>query len=71
MTAEDPLTLDEFMTLMRPEIERQADELILAQPPEDRRVLMQHREAIVEQLVTATRQANERHRAMPWLAYRQ
>lgn len=36
--------------------------MILAQPPEDRLVLMQHRERILREYTTATRMANLEHR---------
>jgi hypothetical protein len=64
------MTVDEFMAEIAGELELQVDEMILAQSPEYRPMLLANRELILEKLTAATRQANEQHRAMPWLRYR-
>jgi hypothetical protein len=52
---EQPLSLDEFLAAIQPELKREVDERILAQPPADRQALMRHREQIVDRYVDATR----------------
>jgi len=53
-----PLTLDEFMIAIRPELERQIDEFLLAQTPADRALLARHRNRLVDKLADCTKIAN-------------
>jgi hypothetical protein len=60
---EYPLTVAEFMEQIRPEIERQVDELIEAQPdPHLRQAMIRQRQEIIERIVDKTEIANLRHR---------
>jgi hypothetical protein len=59
---ERPLSHDEFMGLIAPELERHVDEAILSTPPETRPALMLRREQILRELTHATEVANLRHR---------
>jgi hypothetical protein len=56
------LTADEFMIAIRPELERQVDEMILSQPPHERRLLMRHREILIREYARSTELVNLRHR---------
>jgi hypothetical protein len=57
------LSVEEFVDLMLPEIERQVDELIESQAdPVDREILRRHRARLVHESVQATRIANYKHR---------
>jgi hypothetical protein len=56
------LTIDEFMVVVRPELEHQLDQMILAQPADDRPFLMRNRERMLRELVHVTEIANLRHR---------
>jgi hypothetical protein len=65
------LTVDEFMDAIHGELEAQVDELIWAEPPEHRLVLLAHREEIIERLVAFTRAANVQARLTPSSGYLQ
>ena len=52
------LSVDDFMILVRPELEHQVDEMIEAQPIAERPALLRRRALILDQLATATRIAN-------------
>ena len=56
------LTVDEFMDQIRPELERQIDEMILAQPASERPLLIRHRETLIREYARTTEVANLRHR---------
>ena len=59
---EHVLSVEEFVDLIRPEIERQIDEWLLAQDPEDRPFLMRARARLIHEAVQATRIVNYKHR---------
>ena len=67
MSEQYEYSIDEFMDLIADELADQLDAWISEQPPEDRPAMMAQREELLAQLTAATRQANVRHRAMPWL----
>jgi hypothetical protein len=54
MTTYD-LSVDDFMTLIIPQLEEQVDEFIAAQPIADRPAMMRQRKQLVGQLFTATK----------------
>jgi hypothetical protein len=56
------LTVSEFVELIRPEIERQVDEMILSQPTSERPLLLKHRELLIRECSRSTEIANLRHR---------
>jgi hypothetical protein len=55
---EQPLSLDEFLAAIQPELEREVDEMILAQPAHARALLMARREQILREYTAAVRIAN-------------
>ena len=59
---EQALTLDQFMEAIRPELEREVDEMILVQPAHARALLMARREQILREYTGAVRIANLEHR---------
>jgi hypothetical protein len=57
------LTVDEFVEAIRPTVERDVDEQILAEPdPEGRRVMARHRSVLIDKMLDAIRIANLEHR---------
>jgi hypothetical protein len=56
------LSVDDFMTLVLPQLEEQVDEFIAAQPITDRPAMIRQRKQLVEQLFTATKIANLEYR---------
>jgi hypothetical protein len=62
MSTQYPLTIDEFLEAVRPELEYQVDQMICAQPLPDRLVLMRHREQILERVIIVNKIANLEHR---------
>jgi hypothetical protein len=57
------MTVDEFMTEIRPELAHQVDTMILAQAElQDRLLLMRHRDRIIDKLTDLTAIANLRYR---------
>ena len=54
--------LNDFLRDIEPELERTVDEMILAQPAEDRPILMANRERIVREYARAVETHNLRHR---------
>jgi hypothetical protein len=57
--ADRALTLDEFMEAIRPEIERDVDEQIAAEPDHEfRQVLVKYRSVLISKALDATRIAN-------------
>jgi hypothetical protein len=55
---EQALTLDKSMDAIKPELEREVDEMILAQPAHARALLMARREQILREYTAAVRIAN-------------
>jgi hypothetical protein len=58
---EQALTLDQFLEAIRPELERQVDEMVLAQPLPERMLLMARREQILREYTAAVRIAKLEH----------
>jgi hypothetical protein len=56
------LSVDDFMTLIIPQLEEQVDEFIAAQPITERAALIRQRRQLVDQLFTATKIANLEYR---------
>jgi hypothetical protein len=50
------------LAAIQPELEREVDEMILAQPAHERPLLMKHRETLIRELARTTEIANLRHR---------
>jgi hypothetical protein len=57
------LSVDDFLLLIRPQLEQQIDEFIAAQPIAERPAMMRQRESLLGQLITATRIANLEYRS--------
>jgi hypothetical protein len=57
------LSVDDFLVLIRPQLEEQIDEFIAAQPIAERPAMMRQRESLLGQLITATRIANLEYRS--------
>jgi hypothetical protein len=56
-------SVDEFVELIRPMVERDVDDQILAEPdPEGRRVMMRYRSVIVGKMLDHVRIQNLQHR---------
>jgi hypothetical protein len=49
------LSVDDFLVLIRPQLEEQVDEFIAAQPVTDRPAMVRQRKELLGQLMTATR----------------
>ena len=62
MTDQFTMTVDEFMTMIEPELERQVDEWIDRHPLEDRPLLRRQRSMLLYHSYTQTRIANLEHR---------
>jgi hypothetical protein len=60
---ESSLSVPEFMAAIRPELERQVDEMILAQPEHEQKLLRKYRSVLIRQAMLATEAANWRRRA--------
>jgi hypothetical protein len=56
------LSVDDFLLLIRPQLEQQVDEFIAAQPITDRPAMIRQRESLLGQLITATKIANLEYR---------
>jgi hypothetical protein len=56
------LSVDDFLVLIRPQLEQQIDEFIAAQPIAERPAMMRQRESLLGQLITATKIANLEYR---------
>jgi hypothetical protein len=56
------LSVDDFLVLIRPQLEEQIDEFIAAQPIAERPAMMRQRESLLGQLITATKIANLEYR---------
>jgi hypothetical protein len=52
------LSVDDFLVLIRPQLEQQIDEFIAAQPITERPAMMRQRKELLGQLITATKIAN-------------
>jgi hypothetical protein len=63
MTVDTPLTVDEFMVEIGPELAHQVDAMILAQAElQDRLYLMRHRSQILREYTRVTELRNLRYR---------
>jgi hypothetical protein len=56
------LSVDDFLVLVRPQLEEQIDEFIAAQPITERPAMIRQRGSLLSQLITATRIANLKYR---------
>jgi hypothetical protein len=56
------LSVDDFLILIRPQLEQQVDEFIAAQPITERPAMIRQRGSLLGQLITATQIANLEYR---------
>jgi hypothetical protein len=56
------LSVDDFLVLIRPQLEQQVDEFIAAQPITERPAMIRQRGSLLGQLITATKIANLEYR---------
>jgi hypothetical protein len=56
------MSVDDFLLLIRPQLEQQVDEFIAAQPIAERPAMIRQRGSLLGQLITATKIANLEYR---------